>query len=1432
MSDIVFLNKIEFFSKICRISRQVMLCLLILVALALSVLPASAAAPENTAPEMVDASLVVGVSVVFGVVILVFLIFLVIQTAKYRKNAYLIENSDPLTGLRNLQCFFEDAEQLVQDNYTGEYSVLQINIRNFKYINDVYSSNEGDNLLVYLSQIIATRLGPRELQARANADNFIVLLNHANADSVLAFFNELKFDMHRRTMSISEDLLGDIYCGIYLRPKGEKHTMREMAEYARIALRKASEEKMNYAFYEEKLRIGMLRENEIIKSMYDALKNGEFQFYLQPQHHLANHDRVMSAEALVRWVKPDGTIIPPGDFVPIFERNGFIVELDRYIFEEVCRFIKKAIGSDWYEGITIAVNVSRLDLYKRDFTEYYTDVKNKYHIPDHLIELEFTESVVFEDYKTFKNVLYRLRDNGFTCSLDDFGAGSSSLNVLKELPVDVLKMDRLFFTGSDNAERNNSVVASVIAMARGLDMRIVAEGIEDYEQITFLRRIGCDIIQGYAFSKPLPIPDFIEYVQMFRNAAVKLESTLVCAMPERDGPEMIAEKYRSALNFVHALVLELDIDKDYFRVVTTERSPYYYPFEEGAFSKAIRQYIDSAVFEEDKSAARKLTLIENLIACFYRGDDKVEMEFRAKIYNADLGRFINEYEWHSISICRISHEDGHKFTAMVYIQNTQNLFSRDARFKKSQNQLNMAVKGIRGTVYEINIKTRRIVLIQSNSANDKAVIPDGTTFEQLHPFFEKYIHREDREALHTLYSKKVMDEFLDSELDQYTIEFRKAVSGGGCAWKQASFIKSAEEPSILLLLVQDISAKKMMEQRLVSSERRLGGMVDHLYLCVFEVDFEGNTVSIIKTDDEHAWAFDGAAYTDYRDYFCKNSKVRPDMIEPLREFLLKTNIDRAFDSGKDEIVFEYQVMRNETYRWTSISIIREPSSEAMVIVFIRDIDKQKREQERLLNKNIIMDSLTQIYCADALREQVEAYLASENTRGQHLFAAIDIDHFSQINERYGQAFGDLIICSVVQRLRRVMRPGDMLGRVGGDEFVLMMKNTAPGEADLRLSRLMRVFESSFDANSREIYLTASVGATNYPGDGTDEEIIYSCMDKALSAAKAAGGARYAIYTEGLSQKAPSSLGTAIDSIYQKGFDENFIEQIFNIMYSSDNVSQAIPAILSYIGSKFDVSRAYIIELSEDKQVYVNTFEWTADGVAPQIDELQAKQVEETAYLDFAYIEHFDKDNMLVCSDVSELNPVVRELLEEQGIQAVLQCGMTLDGEFYGFIGFDECRRTREWTATERQLLMYISRVLGVFYLNSMSSLRLSQKQLVINSMMDNAPVALYVIDPDDFRLLQFNHSTKAWRPNAEIGTPCYEAFLGGSAPCEFCMIPQWKKNGMEHLRSEIFIDQESSWLECVVDRLDWYDGSKAAMISCYDFTKYINNKEREKERVF
>ena len=360
---------------------------------------------------------------------------------------------------------------------------------------------EGNDTLRHVMQVLGRHIRPDEAAARGEAGHFFLCLHEHREDAVIARLGEIRADVNAFNAQRETPYYLTLLTGAYLvqEPGLDITVMQDRADAAR---KSKPAENGRCAFYDAGITARMHLEKELVNLLDSSLANRDFKVYYQPKVRLRD-GQVASAEALVRWQHPQKGFIYPSDFIPVFERSGDICRLDLYVFEEVCAMLagRLAQGAPVFP---VAVNLSRRHFQTTDFLQRFADIRDQYQIPGGLIELELTESIFFTvgDILNVKEAIRRMHELGFLCSLDDFGAGFSSLGLLKSFMVDSVKLDRSFFL--DDSQRAHDVVESIVELARKLGIETVAEGIEAPEQVDFLRSIGCDLVQGYVYARPMP----------------------------------------------------------------------------------------------------------------------------------------------------------------------------------------------------------------------------------------------------------------------------------------------------------------------------------------------------------------------------------------------------------------------------------------------------------------------------------------------------------------------------------------------------------------------------------------------------------------------------------------------------------------------------------------------------------------------------------------------------------------------------------------------------------------------------------------------------------------------------------------------------------------------------------------------------------------
>lgn len=418
---------------------------------------------------------------------------------------------DALTGTMNLTKFLLDADILL-DGKEGsrKYAVWSFDIKKFTYINEVFGVGVGDQVLKQIASLFERIISNYGIFCRVSADLFAGLLFYSEKQDLHDWAKQLWIEMERQEFVPASKMRIDSAIGFYCSEDyfEEQHNTSNMVNWASMARKEAKQlTGNNIGFFTKEMSERVRWEAELEVSGKEALTRDDITFFLQPKVNIQKDCVISGAEVLARWNHPFHGWLSPAEFIPLFEKNGFIVELDRHIFNKACEWYAYKYSPD-KPKLQLAVNVSRQGLLQEDFLEYYSDIKQRYGIPDGVLELEFTESVVWDDYDLFQCFVSKLQKRGFLCSIDDFGAGYSSLNMLKSLTIDVLKLDAVFFRDGLNTKREQTVISHFIHMARDLGIITVAEGVETDQQVSFLQHAGCDSVQGHYYSKPLPIKEF------------------------------------------------------------------------------------------------------------------------------------------------------------------------------------------------------------------------------------------------------------------------------------------------------------------------------------------------------------------------------------------------------------------------------------------------------------------------------------------------------------------------------------------------------------------------------------------------------------------------------------------------------------------------------------------------------------------------------------------------------------------------------------------------------------------------------------------------------------------------------------------------------------------------------------------------------------
>ncbi|MDF2542043.1 MAG: signaling protein [Herbinix sp.] len=438
----------------------------------------------------------------------------IIQMHKFNQKLNQFTDRDTITDLWNINKFvYEVSKVLIENKHQKmNYAMVSININKFRYVIENYGYEYGNLVLKQLAVSLTKMLPSKALLSRHNGDRFVLFLPFDNEHDITDYLSKMyikleyctvddftvrlsyssgiylyKLDHHEQSSTISEK---DIYLSI---------------DKADLARAQAKNTVNSYAFFNKEIQKRFMNEKMVEENMEHALSEKEFIIYYQPKYDIFQN-KIVGAEALVRWNTKTNGFLVPDVFIPVFEKNDFIIELDFYVLEEVCKLIRYWIDHG-ISVVPVSVNQSRNHLRKNDYLKRLDSLMKKYQIPKTMIELELTESA-FMDLDNTPQFMNDMSEMGFLVSMDDFGSGYSSLNMLNQIPINTLKLDKCFLNELADGRRTSIIMKKIVEMADRLNMQVICEGVENLAQVEFLKSIGCNYAQGYYYAKPMPVDEF------------------------------------------------------------------------------------------------------------------------------------------------------------------------------------------------------------------------------------------------------------------------------------------------------------------------------------------------------------------------------------------------------------------------------------------------------------------------------------------------------------------------------------------------------------------------------------------------------------------------------------------------------------------------------------------------------------------------------------------------------------------------------------------------------------------------------------------------------------------------------------------------------------------------------------------------------------
>jgi diguanylate cyclase (GGDEF)-like protein/PAS domain S-box-containing protein len=664
------------------------------------------------------------------------------------------------------------------------------------------------------------------------------------------------------------------------------------------------------------------------------------------------------------------------------------------------------------------------------------------------------------------------------------------------------------------------------------------------------------------------------------------------------------------------------------------------------------------------------------------------------------------------------------------------------------------------------------------------------------------------------------------------IEYRVVCKDGRSLWvmDKGQLVPSDTGPDSFCCILIDVTNTKKAQEELRLSLERHQIIMDQTNDILFEWNIPENRLTFTANWEKRF---------GYPPLVKSGLKGIPEARDVHPEDLPRFEaVARRVLNGEPYAEEELRILKDDgKYIWCQIRATTQYDSAGVpmkAVGIIIDIDSQKKQTQKLQEK-AERDTLTKLYNKGTIQSRIDRCI-QHNSDEPGALMIIDIDNFKQINDVKGHLFGDAVLTEIAAILQRKLRSTDMIGRVGGDEFMVFLRSVRREEdVHEKAKQIIKAFHSILKAEKDGCRLSCSIGIALFPAQAGDFKELFRRADHALYQAKGQGKNQYLVYRQGEDDGAYAGISSGMHTAEMrtaisqkidsddnmKNLSSRLVEYVFRILYKSIDIEAAVDSLLEIVGRQFDVSRAYIFENTEDDRYCSNTFEWCNEGVNPEIDNLQMVCYEQD--LGGNYLSNFNENGVFYCCDIAELPPKQYAILKPQGIKAMLQVAIWDGASIFGYVGFDECRNNRMWTQEQIDALAFISQIISTFLLKKRTQDRLEQTAEGLRTALDNQNSWIYVVEPDTYRLLYINKKTAELVPDAALGDCCYRAFFHRDSPCEHCSARGVGGN-QPNCTLEVYNEILKVWSSADASRICW-NGRDAWLLTCHDITSYKDGEK-------
>lgn len=1029
--------------------------------------------------------------------------------AKSLERLHYLANYDVLTGIFNKNKFIEETRDMLDEHPDVKMAFVRMDIDRFQLINAFYGTSAGDEVLKFVAESVKNYVSKYEVvtYGRMEADVFALCLPYEDVKDALDHVYAIR--NHFKSYPLEFDIVPAF--GIYV-IEDKELPIEIMLDRAKLAAKTIKGQYLNnYAFYTDDIGDALEEEQQIVNEMAHALETEQFAVYFQPKYNVKSRLPV-GAEALVRWEHPEKGMISPGKFIPIFEKNGFITKLDYFVWNRVC-FMLRGWLDEGEKPNPVSVNVSRVNLFNPNIVPIICDLVDSYEVPRELLQLELTESAYADATLAMKDKVQKLREEGFQVLMDDFGSGYSSLNVLKDIEVDVLKIDMRFFETSEIGGRGENIVASVVRMAKWLDIPTIAEGVEKEEQVEFLKNIGCEYVQGYYFAKPMPAYAY-NSIACASNGFEKLNKK---AFDTNQIFAMDAEMENFVSDSTQAIAI-YEYDQETLEILRVNNA--YYELM-GYDDRYIRANNLLDVLEEKTKKVIKDSLDEAVqtkgtVGCEYEkvlsSGKRVWLHLKLKYINSIEGRNII-IGTHMDITSEKQVEDS--FNKYVYALQSATMFDESKEesilivddLEFNRNILREMMKD-QYKIYEASNGREALEILEEHSTEIRLILLDIVM-----PVMDgrEFLAIKNKNLMFRDIAVIIITAEEDTQMQLNMLE------SGVNDYITKPFIKESVLRRINNVLDYNNRFRDMMhEYSKIAKKLSVKNSIYDTILIVDDSDLNRAIMKdIFKNEFTVLEATNGEeALIIIQQYNYRVDVILLDLFMPVMDGVEFLNLKKQNEMMADIPVV---VITADDTVAQQVNVLELGASDYVVKPIVADIlirrvnnvMESRYQYKKMLKQyyNVVeqttADPLTHLYSRSTAEEMIMRII-KENPDKCHALIVMDVDDFKELNDEYGHSYGDVILINLADRMKKFFRTGDVLARANGFQFCMFMQDVPSAVIAEKKCQELLVEIAKMRIGKKQISVTCSLGiaiAENRPMKFGD---LYERAEVALNEAKKLG----------------------------------------------------------------------------------------------------------------------------------------------------------------------------------------------------------------------------------------------------------------------------------------------------------------------------------------